>query len=214
MIEIAHDFLFFVNLVAVFLITLSCFKIAYRWKKRNLLSFNFYSLGMSYSLVFIFLSYWNYTYNLFALIVGTILFLVWSLLLSVGTFIIISPKKSPLDYAALMYVLMPFVYLFTRNIKLTFISILDLTGFIVLFTFIKLMFFGKRPIRIASTFGFVAGLVNIFYTFVVLIGLNIPIYSSMLTNVFLAISFCGFWYNSKNSPDKFFNVYDLQKDSS
>jgi len=214
MVEIAQDFLFFVNLVAVFLITLSCLKIAYRWKKRKSLSTNFFSLGFSYSLVFIFLSYWNYTQSLFALIVGTILLFAWVLLLSVGSFAIVFPRKSLLNYTHLIYVLVPFITLITRSIKLTFIAILDLSGFIILFTFTKLMLFGKKPIKIASVFGFVAGLASVFYSLIVLIGMNIPIYSSLLIDVFLAISFGGFWYVSNNSPDNFLNKSISQENGS
>jgi hypothetical protein len=211
MIEITHDFLFFVDLVVVFLITLSCLKIAYRWKKIELLFINFFSLGITYSLVFIFLTLWDYTHSLFYLIVGNILFFVWVILFSIGTFILVFPKKSPFDYAPSIYILIPFIYLFTRSIEITFNRTLSLSGFIMLLTFIKLLLFGKKPIKIASIFGFMAGLVSVFYTFVVLIGLNIPMYSFIL-NIFLAISFIGFWYISKNRPDDFLNNYKIQED--
>jgi len=211
MIEITHDFLFFVDLVAVFLITLSCLKIAYRWKKIELLFINFFSLGITYSLVFIFLSYWNYTHSLFVLIVGNILFFVWVMLFSVGTFILVFPKKSPFDYVPSIYILIPFIYLFTRSIEITFNRTLSLSSFIMLLTFIKLLLFGKKSMKIASIFGFMASLVSIFYSFAVLIEVNIIMYSFIL-NIFLAISFIGFWYISKNRPDHFLNNYNPEID--
>ncbi len=210
---VTHNFLFFVNIIAVFLISVSCFKIAYRWKKIKPLSTNFYSLGISYFLIFIFISYWNYTHVLFSLIVGSILLLVWGLLFFAGTFIIFHRKKSFFDYVFLIYILLPFVYLFTKNIELTFVSITALTSFIILFTFIKILFLGKRSIRIVSIFGFMAGLVSIFHAFVFLSELNIPIYSSLLINVLLAISFGGFYHISKNNPNDFLGFYNNKKDS-
>jgi hypothetical protein len=206
-----HNFLFFTNIIAVFLISVSCFKIAYRWKKIKSLSTNFYSLGIFYFLIFIFISYWNYTHVLFSLIVGSILLLVWGLLFFAGTFVIFPTKKSPFDYAFLIYILLPFIYLFTKSIELTFVSITALTSFIILFTFIKILFLGKRPLKIASLFGVIAGLVSIFHAFVFLIELNIPMYSLLLINVFLAISFGGLSYISKNNPNDFLSHYNHEK---
>lgn len=211
MIEIIHDFLFFVDIIAVLLITLSCFKIAYRWKKTKLISINFFSLGITYPLVFIFLSYWKYTHSLFTLIFGNVLFFIWVILFSVGAFIIIFPKKSPLDYAPLIYVLIPFIYVFTRSTELTFIETIGLSNFILILTFIKLIFFGKKIMKIYSIFGLLSGLVGTISTFAILIELNIPAYTYLLTHIFLAIPFISFWYISENKPDHFLNGYKLQE---
>jgi hypothetical protein len=133
------------------------------------------------------------------------------MLFSIGTFIMLFPKKSPFDYAPLIYILIPFIYLFTESVEITFRRTLSLSGFIIMLTFIKLLLFGKKTIKIASIFGFMAGIASIIYTFTVLIQLNFPS-PSFLLDVFLAISFIGFWYISKNKPEHFLNNYKTQED--
>ena len=197
---------FYASLATTLLISLSCFKIVYIWKKRKLLFINFFSLGITYPLVFIFLSLWYYTHSLFALIVGNILLFVWITLFSLGTFILLFPKKSPLDYASLIFILIPFIYLFTRNIETTFIRALDLSYLILALTFIKLILFGKKPIKIASAFGVMIVLIRIIYAFPVLIELSTFSYIWFF-NVFLTIPFVSFWIISEKRPDCFLNGY-------
>jgi len=209
---INYDFLFFVNFVSVFLITVSCLKISYRWYKRKLLAFNFITLGIVYPMIFIFLSYWNYTNSLFLFVIGTTLLCMWTVILSIATFLINPSKKTWLNYAPLIYIIVPFIYFYSEDIKLTLIQILDLTGFIVFFAFLKVIIFGKKIIKFAGIFGLVSGLVSIFYTFAVLMQLNMPVYSSLFINVFMSLSFISFWYISTKSPDHFFYDYTYQKD--
>ena len=217
MIEINHELFFFANIVVTLLICLSCFKIAYIWKKRKLLFINFFSLGMTYSLVFIFLALWAQTHSLFTLITGNVLLFAWIMLFSVGTFIMIFPKKSPFDYAPLIYILIPFIYLFTRSVEMTFILALDLSGTILILNFIKLILFGNKLIKIASTFGIMMLLVRIVYDFTVSIQLNTPIYAvpiyTFILNILLASFFVSFLYISKNKPYYFLKSYELQRNN-
>jgi len=216
MIEINHNFFFFANLVITTLIFISCFKIAYIWKKRKLLSTNFFLLGMTYSFVFFSLVLWSYTHSLFALTVGNILLFIWTISFSIGTFILLFPKKSPLAYAPLIYTLIPLIYLYTRDIEMTFIMSLDLSGVIIMSNFIRLLFFGKKLIKIASIPGTMMLLVRIIYAFSLSTELNNSIYASpiymLMLNIFLAVSFISFWHISKNKPEHFFNMYDPKID--
>jgi hypothetical protein len=139
------------------------------------------------------------------------LLFIWVILFSIGTFILLFPKKSPLDYAPLIYILIPFIYLFTRSVETTFIKTLDLSSLIITFTFIKLIFFGKKLVKVASTFGIIAGLITIIYIFTVFAELDARVYT-LLFNAFLAVPFIGFLYISKNKPEQFLNTYNPKLD--
>jgi len=90
---------------------------------------------------------------------------------------------------------------------------MDLTGLILLLTFTKIILFGRKPIKIASVFGFLAGLISIFYTLAVLLNMDIPMYSSLVINILLSISLGGFWYISRKKPDYFFPGHNPKKDT-
>ena len=209
---ITLDFLFFLNLVSVFLISVSCFKIAYKWKNRKRLSMDFYILGTFYIFVFFFMSYWNYTNDLFMLVNSTIFLILWTMMLSRALSKIIPSKKAWLNYIILIYALIPFIHFLTESIEITFINIFTLSGSIIFFIFLNLMISGKNPIKIASMFGVFGGLLSVFYTFSVLLHMKFVMLSSLLLNVFLSISFISFWYISSKHPEYFLPDYDPEKD--
>jgi len=206
MIEIIPDIFFFLNLVTALLISISCLNIAYIWKKRKIVFINFLSLGITYSLVYIFLSFWYYTHVLFTFIVGNILLFTWVILFTLGTFTIIFPKKTPLDYLPLIYLLIPFILLYTGSIETTLRYSLNLSGIILILTFIKLILFGTKSVKIVGTSGILVALIQIIYVFSVFFKISTDLFI-FLFNVFLAVPFLGFWYISKKKPDRFFKSH-------
>jgi len=210
MIEINQEFFLFANIVTVLLISLSCFKIAFIWKKRKLLFINFLTLGGTYFLVYIFLSFWFSTNSLFALTIGSIMLSVWTILFSVGTFIILFPKKSFLDYAPLIFILIPFFYFFTRSIESTLIKLLDISALILTLIFIKLIIFGKKPIKIAGSIGILSTIIVIIYVFGFLVKLSTSVYV-LFFNIFLTIFFISLWHIFEKKSKYVLNDLEYQK---
>jgi len=205
------DSLFIINLVLSLAVLIICSEIARRWKRRRMLSLEFFMVGSNHLLSFVFFNYWFFYGSELALVLAAVSSALLASFLSESVVRMLYSPRLPLNWILGAYVFVPVVHLMTADMQLTLFHLMLVSALVITCSLALLAIAGRTGMRKYGAIGILTGLMAIRYIYSFLTGEKLQLLWTIM-NVLIVVMYYGFLRMSYSRPRNFIADYNAKKD--
>jgi len=205
------DVMFVANLLLSLAVLIICAEIARRWKRRRMLSLEFFMVGANHLLSFVFFNYWFFYESELALVLSAVSSALLASFLSAAIVRMLYSPRMPMNWILAAYVFVPAVHLMTSDFQLTLFHLMLVSALVILCSFALLAMAGRSGMRRYGAIGILTGLMAIRYLYGFLSGEKLQLLWTAM-NFLVVIMYYGLLRASYSRPRDFIADYNAKRD--